>query len=321
MTELIGLSGWPLTVLAVLLALLLDLWLGEPRRYHPLVGFGWLASRAERWLHGGENAQKWNQRFRGLIAMSLIVFSISLAGLLVNQNSILGFCISILILYSAIGHRSLRDHVLPVARSLEAGDEAGARQQAAMIVSRDPATMDVPRSTIESALENGCDGIFGALFWFLLAGVPGVLCYRLVNTLDAMWGYRSPRYLHFGWAAAKLDDLLNYLPARLTAISYALLGDSLLALQCWQNQAPYCSSPNGGPVMASGAGALQLSLGGPTRYRGEWLDKPVLGAGEAPRPRDIRRAMALVSGTVALWLVLLALSVVIGLNLGGFAHA
>lgn len=321
MTELFGISGWPVTVLAVLLALLLDLWLGEPRRYHPLVGFGWLVSQAERWLHGGEDAQKWAQRARGLLAMSLVVIPVAATGFLINQNSLLGFVFSSLVLYSAIGHRSLRDHVLPVAQALEAGDEETARQQAAMIVSRDPATMDVPRSTIESALENGCDGIFAALFWFLVAGVPGVLCYRLVNTLDAMWGYRSPHYLHFGWAAARLDDLLNYLPARLTAISYALLGDSPLALQCWQNQAPHCSSPNGGPVMASGAGALQLSLGGPTRYRGEWLDKPVLGAGAEPDAADIRRAMALVSGTVGLWLLLLGLSLAFGLGLESAAHA
>jgi len=297
--------------LLALLAVGLDLLLGEPRRFHPLVGFGALANRAERWLHGGAAALSGMQRVRGALALLLICLPWVLLVALPEQNSWVGALISVLVLYGAIGHRSLREHVLPVADALEAGDDALARQRAAMIVSRDPETMDVPRSTVESALENGSDGIFAALFWFLLAGAPGVLIYRLINTLDAMWGYRSDRYLHFGWAAARLDDLLNWLPARLVACSYSLLGNTRAGLRCWRQQASLCSSPNGGPVMCAGAGALGLLLGGPTRYRGEWLEKPELGCGESPQPGDIRRAMGLVTDTLWFWLLLLSMSALV----------
>jgi len=307
------LDGWAITVLITLLAVVLDAVLGEPRRFHPLVGFGALANRVEQWLHGGTRCASAVQRTRGLIALLLITVPFLLLSYLMIQNQILNFLFSVVILYSAIGHRSLRDHVLPVADAMEQGDDDAARYRASMLVSRDPDTMNVPRSTVESALENGCDGIFGALFWFLLAGAPGVLAYRLINTLDAMWGYRSERYLHFGWAAAKLDDLLNYLPARLTAVSYALLGKTGQALQCWQQQAPACSSPNGGPVMCAGAGALNLSLGGPTRYRGEWQQKPILGMGPDPDSSDIRRAMGLVSRTLVLWLLVISVPALWGL--------
>lgn len=308
---LLPLEGWPLTVLLALLAVGLDLLLGEPRRFHPLVGFGALANRAERWLHGGVEASPGVQRLRGALALLIICLPLVLLVALPDQNSGWGALVSVLVLYAAIGHRSLREHVLPIADALEAGDDVLARQRAAMIVSRDPDTMDVPRSTVESALENGSDGIFAALFWFLLAGAPGVLIYRLINTLDAMWGYRSDRYLHFGWAAARLDDLLNWLPARLVASSYALLGNTHAGLRCWRQQASLCSSPNGGPVMCAGAGALGVRLGGPTRYRGTWLQKPELGCGASPQPADIRRAMGLVTDTLWFWLLLLSISALV----------
>lgn len=135
----------------------------------------------------------------------------------------------------------------------------------------------------------------------MLGGAPGAVFYRLANTLDAMWGYRNTRYRHFGWAAARLDDCLNYVPARLTALTYALLGDRRLALACWRSQAPAWDSPNAGPVMAAGAGALNLTLGGPARYRGEWHERPPLGGGAAPGAGDIERALALVRRGVLLW--------------------
>ncbi len=193
-----------------------------------------------------------------------------------------------------------------MAAALQVGDLPLARERVGLIVSRDTADLDeerISRATVESVLENGCDAIFGALFWFALAWTPGVVLYRLANTLDAMWGYRTPRYRDFGWAAARLDDVLNWLPARLTALSYVLVGTRpTLAWRCWRDQAPMWKSPNAGPVMAAGAGALGLALGGPARYRGEWQQRPALGEGLAPRTEDIGRAVALVRRALWLWL-------------------
>ena len=170
------------------------------------------------------------------------------------------------------------------------------------------------KATVESVLENGNDAIFGALFWFALLGGPGALMFRLANTLDAMWGYRNERYLRFGWAAARIDDVLNYIPARLTALSYALLGNTADALRCWRTQAPAWDSPNAGPVMAAGAGTLGVSLGGPAIYHGQLEDRPRLGTGDAARATDIDKAVALVHNSIWLWLLAVA-------GVSVFAHA
>ena len=284
-------------------ALLLDWWLGEPRRWHPLAGFGALADRAESLCRLGTRppAPVWRQRLGGLLGLALLLIPPTLlAGLLAGLSG-WGWLFSLLALYFALGHRSLHDHARPVARALDAGDAAEARRLAARLVSRDPDALDSAVATTESVLENGNDGVFGALFWFMVAGAPGAILYRLSNTLDAMWGYRNERYRHFGWAAARLDDLLNYLPARLAALTYALLGDRRLALRCWRQQAPAWDSPNAGPVMAAGAGALRVALGGPARYRGDWHQRPRLGEGAAPGARDIERALTLVRRGAMLW--------------------
>jgi adenosylcobinamide-phosphate synthase len=178
------------------------------------------------------------------------------------------------------------------------------------IVSRDTSQLDeeaVARAGIESVLENGNDAVFGALFWFAFLGAPGALLYRLANTLDAMWGYRTPRFFYFGWAAARCDDLLNFIPARLTALSYALLGRTSQAISCWMKQAPAWDSPNAGPVMASGAGSLNLQLGGAAHYHGVLEARPPLGCGKAPDAADITRALALVQHSVWLWMAVLLL--------------
>lgn len=213
--------------------------------------------------------------------------------------------LDLILLTFALGAKSLAEHAEAVAAPLAAGDLAAARAAVSRIVSRDTAHLDeagVAAAAVESALENGHDAVFGALFWFCVAGGAGALAFRLANTLDAMWGYRDDRRRYFGWAAARLDDLLGFVPARLTALTYALLGSTRTALSCWRRQAAAWASPNAGPAMAAGCGALKVGAGGTARYRGIDEVRPVLGRGPAPRAADIRRAVALVERGQWLWL-------------------
>lgn len=296
------------TALLALAAVLLDGLLGEPRRWHPLVGFGKLAERLERGLRGGNSTPPRVCRMRGAVGVLALLLPVTAAAAALAALPHVGSLFSLLMLCFAIGHRSLSDHARPVARALQSQNEDEARRLAGFMVSRDSAAMDIPAATTESVLENGNDGVFGALFWFVVAGGAGALLYRLANTLDAMWGYRNERYLHFGWAAARLDDLLNFIPARLTALTYALLGQTRQALNCWRTQASAWDSPNAGPVMAAGAGALGVILGGSARYQGNWRQRPVLGAGKIPDAGDIERALRLVRQGVCLWLGVLMIA-------------
>jgi adenosylcobinamide-phosphate synthase len=295
-----------LTALLCLGAVALDRWLGEPRRWHPLVGFGWLVQRVETLAYGPPETSADFRRARGIGAVIVLLVPFAVAAWLLGAIPLLGSVVLLGLLYLAIGARSLAEHAEAVAEALQAGDLPLARERVRRIVSRDTTDLDeeqISRATVESMLENGCDAIFGALFWFVLTGAPGVVLYRLANTLDAMWGYRTLHYRDFGWAAARLDDLLNWLPARLTALSYVAVGiRPTQAWRCWRQQAPGWKSPNAGPVMAAGAGALGLALGGPACYHGEWQPRPALGEGLAPRAEDIGRAVALVRRALWLWL-------------------
>jgi adenosylcobinamide-phosphate synthase len=293
-----------MTAATALAAVLMDAVLGEPRRWHPLVGFGRFANALEARLRApaaGAEPQRW----RGLVAVALAVLPCTVVMTALDRIPRIEFFVDAIALYLAIGHRSLREHAIDVYAALLHDELPLARSKLARMVSRDTQDINVSRiaaATVESVLENGNDAVFGALFWFAIGGAPGVVAYRLVNTLDAMWGYRSERYLHFGWAAARLDDALNFIPARLTALSYALLGHTACALRCWRLQAPAWDSPNAGPVMASGAGALKLSLGGGACYHGEWTERSALGEGEPADAGAIPRALHLVLRTLLLWL-------------------
>ena len=288
------------SALAALAGVLLDRLFGEPRRFHPLVGFGRLADAAERVLRRGAPGHPLGNRLRGLAAWSAIVLPfVALAAWAAHP------ALDALLLWLALGGKSLAEHARAVAAPLAAGDLSGARQAVGLIVSRDTTQLDetgVARAAVESVLENGNDAVFGALFWFCLAGGAGALLFRLANTLDAMWGYKDARRIHFGWAAARLDDLLNYVPARLTALTYALLGSTRNALACWRAQGGTWSSPNAGPVMAAGAGALKVGVGGTARYHGRDEQRPALGLGAPPAAADIGRAVALVERGQWLWL-------------------
>ncbi len=307
---MLSFDHYPTAPLIVVAALALDQLLGEPRRWHPLIGFGRLAHRLE--------TGRPRSRLGGLLAWAMAVLPpVLLAAWLAHRlPAPLRWVFEAAVLYLAIGARSLVQHAEAVRLPLQLGDLSLAREKVGYMVSRDTSALDetaVARATVESVLENGADAIFGALFWFLLLGAPGAILYRLANTLDAMWGYRNDRFLHFGWAAARIDDVLNLIPARLTALSYCLCGNLKNGLRCWRMQAATWYSPNAGPVMAAGAGALQVSLGGVAVYHGVAKERPLLGGGEEPRAHDIHRAGRLVQRAMLLWLACILA--------GGLLHA
>jgi adenosylcobinamide-phosphate synthase len=254
-----------------------------------------------------------DRRVAGVLAWSLAVLPPVL--LLWCLQRAAPFWISQLIaawtLYFTLGLRSLGEHASPVAAALQAGELDAARSAVGRMVSRDTAVLDVSQvaaAATESVLENGNDAVFGALFWFALLGAPGALLYRLANTLDAMWGYRTPRY----------ERLLNYVPARLTAFTYALCGNFQRAMRCWRVQAPQWDSPNAGPVMAAGAGALDVRLGGAAPYHGVWEERPALGEGEPPGAASVLRALRLLRHGVIVWLLV---ALLLGFALDGGVHA
>jgi adenosylcobinamide-phosphate synthase len=332
-----GLS--PLSLALLLVAgVALDLLLGEVPRWHPLVGFGNLADALERRLN--QRGRRGGRIVRGALAWSLAVLPLTfIAAAACRLQGSAGLAVHAVLLYLCLGLRSLHDHTLPIGAALTAGDLDLARWLTSHIVSRDTkqaSEAELAKAGAESLLENGNDAVFGTLFWFLVAGGAGAVLFRLANTLDAMWGYRSERYNLFGRVAARIDDVLNYVPARLTALSYTLLASGsgqlggqlsgqlsgqLRAWRCWRTQAPQWSSPNAGPVMASGAGALGVTLGGAAVYDGEVELRPVLGSGPAAAAADIARAWRLVWRATLLWLgIALAAAFLAALLFGGL-HA
>ncbi len=290
----------------VTLALLLDHRLGEPARFHPLVGFGHLARRVEQRLFRGQSAAT---AVLGIVGWCVMVLPVCVIGMIpVWFHGEFSWVVESVGLYLVIGGRSLAQHATAVSAALSEEGLRSAQQAVGRMVSRQTEEMtrqEIAAATVESVLENGNDAVFAALFWYLLAGLPGAFAYRAVNTLDAMWGYKTPRYLRYGWWSARMDDLLNWIPARLTALSYLALGNRRSALQCWRSQAIHCQSPNGGVVMATGAGALEILLGGRAIYDGQVVEKPRLGLGQPADREDIGRATRLVAYGQWLWLVLL----------------
>ncbi|SAK74735.1 cobalamin biosynthesis protein CobD [Caballeronia fortuita] len=309
------LSAYAMALLAVL-GMIVDRLFGEPRARHPLVGFGTLATRLEARMNTGRRA-----RPAGILAwFALIAPPVGIAWLLVEALPFAYAClVHVLLLWFALGAKSLRQHIAPIARALSLGDIDHARVLTSRIVSRDTSHADenaLSRAAVESALENGNDAIFGALFWFAVAGGPGALMFRLANTLDAMWGYRTPRYLRFGWAAARFDDVLNFVPARLTAATYALAGDTQMAWHCWRTQASSWDSPNAGPVMAAGAGSLNVLIGGAAVYHGVLETRPTLGAGHTATPRHVVAALRLVERATLMWLAALLILAILTATTG-----
>ncbi len=310
--------------LSLLLALLLDYALKEPRRFHPLVGFGNLANSIEKKLNRA-SATPAQQQQAGVLAWIMAVIPLSCAALLLERllsdTPLLLALVAGTVLYLAIGWQSLLSHAVAIVKPLNEGDLDSARFAVGMIVSRDTSGLDeqaIAAAATESVLENGADAIFAAIFWFCVLGIPGVVLYRLSNTLDAMWGYKNDRFLNFGAFAARVDDLLNFIPARLTALGYALMGNTRIALGSWQRQASAWKSPNAGPVMAAGAGAINVALGGAALYHGQLQERPPLGPenGDQPSVKSITAACDLVNRVLLLWVAgvysVIALAVAIG---------
>jgi adenosylcobinamide-phosphate synthase len=318
-------TAWPI---ALPLALVLDRLLGDPawlwerRLPHPVALMGRMIAALDASLNDSPLPFA-TRRLRGVLALALLVATGGAAGALLAWLCAAlpgGGVLEVIAVAVLLAHKSLRDHVAAVASALQNDGLPGGRAAVALIVGRDVAALDeagVARAAIESAAENFSDGVVAPAFWYLLLGLPGLLVYKIVNTADSMIGHRSERYAAFGWAAARFDDLLNLVPARLAALLIAAAAFSMgrsaksaIAI-AWRDAASH-KSPNAGWPEAATAGALDLALGGPRRYGdlvvdGAWLNR---GGRAAAGVADIRSALRLIDGA---WLVLLVLTAVISL--------
>ncbi|MEV5687173.1 cobalamin biosynthesis protein [Streptomyces sp. NPDC052164] len=276
--------------------LIADRLLGDPRRGHPVAGFGRAAAAAERLL--------WRDH-RGRGALHTVVCAGGAAGAAVLASRAVrgrpaaAVALTAATTWSVIGGTSLGREARAVAGALAAGDIDVARERLPHLCGRDPHSLDGPqiaRAVVESVAENTSDAVVGALVWGALGGVPGLVAFRAVNTLDAMVGHKSPRYRRYGWASARLDDLAGWPGARLTAALAVVAGGRPgEAVRAWRADAGSHPSPNAGPVEAAFAGALGVRLGGTLAYAGRVEHRPVLNgaAGRAVESADIERAVRL----------------------------
>ncbi|MCT2593783.1 cobalamin biosynthesis protein [Streptomyces sp. N2-109] len=313
------------------LGYLTDLVFADPRRGHPVAAFGLAAARAERalWRDGrGAGAMHTALCVGGVAALAQTATMAVTAA--TDPESPAGYprtadgtrqahpagqvgqaALSAAVTWSVLGGSSLAREARAVGAALDAGELDTARALLPRLCGRDPQALDadaLARAVVESVAENTSDAVVGALFWGAFAGVPGMAAFRAANTLDAMVGHKSPRYRRFGWAAARLDDVLGWPGARLTAALAALAGpDGAGALRAWRADARHHPSPNAGPVEAAFAGALGVRLGGTLAYAGRVEHRPLLNpGGRAVTPADIERAVRLARrvGTLALALTL-----------------
>ena len=287
-----------------------DLLLADPRRGHPVAGFGRAAAALER--------RTWrDSRAAGVRYTATCVGTTLGAGLLVQRATrgrpVLRAASTALATWTVLGGTSLGRAATVMHDHLAAGDLPAARGQLPSLAGRDPSGLgeaELVRATVESVAENTSDAAVAPLVWGALAGVPGLLAYRAVNTLDAMVGYRSPRYARFGWASARLDDVVNWLPARLTAaltVACAPLagGSAAGAARVWLRDGAAHPSPNAGRCEAALAGALGLRLGGRNTYGSRVEERPHLGDGRPPLRADVPRAVVL---SRAVWLAAAAVA-------------
>ena len=299
-----------MTVTLTLAALLIEAVVGYPDRLvrsigHPVTWIGRLIRALERNCNS-DTATPTRRRALGLITVLLIVSIVAVVTLVIERGLLLlpfGL-IGVGVLASAlIAQRSLHEHVARVADALDKTGVTGGREAVSHIVGRDVAVLDVAgvaRAAIESLAENFSDGVVAPVFWMLIAGLPGAAVYKAVNTADSMIGHRTPRYQAFGWAAARLDDLLNLPASRLSAfliIAAATVTPRASASGAWRavrRDAGRHRSPNAGYPEAAMAGALGLALAGPRSYGGVRVDDALMGDGRrAADAGDIRAALGL----------------------------
>jgi adenosylcobinamide-phosphate synthase len=305
-------------VVGVLVGYLADLVFADPRAGHPVAGFGAAATTVQRLTYR-------DTRRGGAVHVAILVGAVSLFGAALQRyarryDPLGSAVVTAAATWIALGGTSLARVGSTMGGLLANNDLDGARRLLPALCGRDPALLDaagLTRATVESIAENTSDAQVAPLLWAVAGGVPGVLGYRAINTLDAMIGHRSPRYARFGWAAAKLDDAANYAAARatatLTVVCAPIVGGSPSgAVTAWRRDAGRHPSPNAGVVEAAFAGALGVQLGGPTQYNYELQIRPALGAGPPPTVTDLRRAVRLsraVQAAAALALVGLSAAV------------
>lgn len=291
----------PLILMAAALAL--DAVIGDPpalynRFPHPVTWIGALIGFLDRAFNRPERSPVVAIAL-GAISLAMVLAVSGAAGwgvARVLEGTALGFAVTALLASTLLAQRSLHDHVAAVLRPLRAGDIEGARETVSMIVGRDVRSLDaygISRAAMESLAENFSDGVVAPLFWGCLLGLPGIVLYKAVNTADSMIGHRSPRYLYFGRAAARLDDVVNLIPARLTGLLIALATLSPAAVRVMARDARRHRSPNGGWPEAALAGALGVSLSGPRSYHGQRTEEPWLNeAGAPPDAASLARALS-----------------------------
>ncbi|GAA4078103.1 cobalamin biosynthesis protein [Nonomuraea soli] len=277
--------------LGLALGVALDAAFADPRRGHPVAFFGRAAAALERRLYG-------DARANGVAHVAILVGSATALGVAAEKAPpVARTLLTAAATWAVLGGTSLAREGEHMAGHLESGDLGAARERLPHLCGRDPSHLEAPelaRATIESVAENTSDAVVAPLFWGAVAGVPGLLAYRAINTLDAMVGHRSPRYERFGWAAARTDDVANYLPARLTGlITVAAAPDRRNALAVLRRDGHRHPSPNSGRCEAAFAGGLGITLGGTNVYGTRVEHRPELGDGRKPEVGDIRRAVRL----------------------------
>ena len=294
----------------MLVAMAIDALIGWPARLyavvgHPVTWIGALIAKLDAWLNI-EETDPGKRRLAG-IATAVIVIAIAadLAWMIswFLPEGWIGVLIGGVLAWPFIAIHSMHGHVRAVAQPLSDGDLDGARGAVGMVVGRDPAQLDEPgvaRATIESLAENTSDGIVAPVFWGTLFGLPGIAAYKAINTLDSMLGHRSPRYATFGWASARIDDVANLIPARLTGFLFAIVSPNRrAALGTMMRDARHHRSPNAGWPEAAMAGALDIRLSGPRVYADGVAEEPwVNGEAADPGPADIDRGLSLFRGAL-----------------------